>query len=402
MRVSGRSRFLAIILLLVRAAHGVCESPTDAELEKLLKKGFARGYPGIAMLVQQKNGRTRSAAAGYSNLAIRTPLRVEDAFHLASITKTFTAVAVLRLVDAGRLSLSDTLLKLLGKAARDIPYSDRITVAQLLDHSSGIYATNNDVAYLNTLIGPAADPERIWTSEELVALAGKDRSKPSGLPGKGHFYSDTNYILLGMIVARASGQAFKDHIRETLLTPLELRSTYFYSDYLRETRGPSVQTVRGYLLATDKLRSIIEINRMFKPVEGESRKEGLLLDTTRAAERIDAAGGLVATLPDLLKLASALFRGRLLSAASQRFLVAAGDGMKDQPAGTERIRILQAVRKPYGVLLYKEGDGPGGVNTLMAYSPASDEIFLGFTNIFGYFDEVEFMMDEVIARVIAR
>jgi hypothetical protein len=57
---------------------------------------------------------------------------------------------------------------------------------------------------------------------------------------------------------------------------------------------------------------------------------------------------------------------------------------------------MQAIRKPYGVLVYKEGDGPGGVNTLMAYNPSTDEIFLGFANIFGYFSEVDFLMDEVI------
>jgi hypothetical protein len=70
--------------------------------------------------------------------------------------------------------------------------------------------------------------------------------------------------------------------------------------------------------------------------------------------------------------------------------------MNDQPAGKKRVWAMQAIRKPYGVLVYKEGDGPGGVNTLMAYNPSTDEIFLGFTNIFGYFNEVDFLMDEVI------
>lgn len=57
---------------------------------------------------------------------------------------------------------------------------------------------------------------------------------------------------------------------------------------------------------------------------------------------------------------------------------------------------MQAIRKSYGVLAYKEGDGPGGVNTLMAYNPVTGEIFVGFTNVFGYFNEVDFLMDEVI------
>lgn len=76
------------------------------------------------------------------------------------------------------------------------------------------------------------------------------------------------------------------------------------------------------------------------------------------------------------------------------------EGMSAQPVGKRRVWAMQAIRKPYGVLVYKEGDGPGGVNTLMAYNPATGEVFLGFTNIFGYFNEVDFLMDEVIGGLM--
>ena len=63
---------------------------------------------------------------------------------------------------------------------------------------------------------------------------------------------------------------------------------------------------------------------------------------------------------------------------------------------------LSAIRKPHDVLLYKEGNGPGGVNTLMAYLPEKKELYIGFTNIFGNFNEVDFMMDELIGRLNSR
>jgi D-alanyl-D-alanine carboxypeptidase len=371
----------------------------DPALKALLQNGVEHGYPGIAFLTQAGNGKIRSAAAGYSSLEKHTPLRVDDGFHIASITKTFTAVAILRLVDEGKLSLHATLKDQRGEAVARIPYADRITVAQLLDHSSGIYATNNDADYLTTVIGPKADPARAWTPAELIALAGNDRNKPSGIPGAGHFYSDTNYVLLGMIVERVSGRPFKEHIAKTLLDPLGMHSTYFYSDYLGRNARPPLATVQGYLLATNEIRSAIQLNAMFRPVPGNTREKGELLNTTLAAERIDAAGGLVTTLPDLLKFASVLFHGKLLSPESQKFMTSAGEGMEGQPFGKGRVWTLQAIRKPYGVLLYKEGDGPGGVNTLMAYRPATDEILLGFTNSFGYFDEVDFLMDDVIGKL---
>ena len=70
--------------------------------------------------------------------------------------------------------------------------------------------------------------------------------------------------------------------------------------------------------------------------------------------------------------------------------------MNAEPVGKKRIWAMQAVRKPYGVLVYKEGDGPGGVNTLMAYNVVTGKIFVGFINVFGYFNEVDFLMDDVI------
>ena len=208
---------------------------------------------------------------------------------------------MLRLVDAQKVSLSTTLKGVLGEAVAKIPNAELITVSQLLDHSSGIYATNNDLDYLKTVIGPKADPTRAWTASELIALAGQDRNKPLGDPGQGHHYSDTNYILLGMIVERVTGRPFKEHLTRTLLAPLGMNATYFYSSFLGKDTRPPLRTVQGYLLATDELRSMISVNAMFKPVPGDKRTGGQLLNTTLAAERIDAAGGLVGACWDILE-----------------------------------------------------------------------------------------------------
>jgi CubicO group peptidase (beta-lactamase class C family) len=372
-----------------------CTDSDNSRLRSLLQKGIDRGYPGIAVMIQSPDGGVESAAAGYSDLEHHVRMRVDDGFQMASISKTLTAVAVLRLVDAHKLSLSTTLKECLGEAVAKIPNAERITVSQLLDHSSGIYPTNNDMDYLTTVIGPKADPTRSWTPQELIALAIKPQNHPTSEPGQGHHYSDTNYILLGMIVEKVSGHPFKEHLSQTVLTPLGMNSTYFYSSFLGKNADPPVRTVQGYLLATDELRSAININGMFKAVPGDRRSEGQLLNTTLAAERIDAAAGLVTILPDLLKFASALFRGELLSEKSQAFLMSAGESMNAQSLDKKRIWAMQAVRKPYGVLVYKDGDGPGGVNTLMAYNPATHKIFVGFINVFGYFNEVDFLMDDV-------
>jgi D-alanyl-D-alanine carboxypeptidase len=396
--LTARVLLLPSVCLCSFSAYALKEPSPDPTLKALLEKGVAKGYPGIAMLVENGDGHVRVAAAGFSNLEQQIPLRTTDGFHIASITKTFTAAAILGLIDKGKLSLDARLNELLPDAARNIPFAEQISVAQLLDHSSGIYATNNDPGYITTLIGPKADPYRLWSPAELVALANGTRRKPSGQPGSGHYYSDTNYVLLGMIVEKVSGQPFKAYIKQHLFEPLKMDSTFFYSDFVARKTLPT-RVVQGYMLATPDIRKAVEINPMFKPVPNQRRPTGELLNTTLAAERIDAACGIVSNLDDMRKFGRALFGQKLLSADSQKFLTAAAQGMESEPMGKRRIRTLQAIRKPYGVLLYKEGDGPGGVNTLMAYQPEKRELYVGFTNIFGNFNEVEFMMDDVIGRL---
>ena len=369
----------------------------DPSLKSLLETGLRHGYPGFAMLVREPDGRLSGVAAGYASIEQKRPLKLDDAFNLASITKTFTAIATLRLVDAGQLSLDAKLPQLLTNSIVGcIPYANEITLRQLLDHSSGIYPTNNDLKYLNTIVGRNADPHRVWTAEQLVALACNPDAKPVARPGEGHHYSDTNYELLGLIVARTAHEPFKQHVTNTILKPLRMAHTYFYSDRLGTGPTNAGRVTQGYMLYSDDLRKVISISPIFKPVPGTRFK-----NTTLAGERIDSVAGIVTTLPDLMRYAHALFSGTLLSPKTQRFLMAAANGMEKMPLDKPRTSTLQAMRKTYGVLLYKEGDGAGGVNTLMAYRPSTGTIYLGFTNSFGYFDEIDFMMDNVIGKLDA-
>ena len=279
---------------------------TNERLKALLEEGVAKGYPGMAMRVEDADGHVRRAAAGYADLEHRLPMTVDSGFHVASINKTFTAAAALHLVDEGKVSLSATLEDVLGNAVAHIPNADRITVAELLDHSSGIYATNNDMDYLTTLLGPKAAPPSCLTPVQMMRC--QTGSATAGRrAGSGHYYSDTNYVLLGMIVEKASGVPFKDYIRKVYLEPLGMDSSYFYSDFLAGRVQPRMKVTQGYLLATKDIRGVIDINPMFKAVPGQTRDGDELLSMTLAAERVDAAGGIVTTLDDLAKFADPLF-----------------------------------------------------------------------------------------------
>ena len=382
-------------LLLAATLSLIAAGPVqDRHLQSLIQPGVDRGYPGIAIIVRDHDGRIRMAGAGYSDLRHRTKMSPADAFHIGSVSKTFTGVVTLQLVDEGILSLTDTLARVLGPAVARIPNAEKITVSQLLDHSSGIYPINNDPDYLATLLGSKADPKRIWSFPEFVALADRGRQQPVGEPGQGHWYSDTNYILLGMIVEKVTGKPLRYSIESRIFRPLHMSHSYFYSDELRGAPVPKVRRTRGYLINTRDIASAITLSPKF-PKAG-TRSEGDVYDTTLAAERDDAAGGIITTLPDLELYADALFHGRLLSKSSQAVLASAEVGMNQFAVGKHRTWAMQAAHEPYGVVLYKEGDGSGGNTCLMSYVVAADEIFAGCTNSIGYFDEVDFMLDKVI------
>ncbi len=363
-----------------------------AGYQELLEDGLERGFPAVALWVRRGGAEPWSGAAGLADLTTGEAATAGHAFHLASITKLFTAVAALRLADAGKLSLNARLTDLLAaEVIGALPHAAEITVGMLLDHTSGLYGTNNDPDYIRAWLGDEAPAAWSWRARDFVDLAA--RREPWGLPGEATRYGDLNYILLGLIVERVAGRPLAEHVRATLFEPLGMESAYYFSR-LEPGAAPPSPTVRGYFRLSEELRPLIAEEKF--PAAGED-----LLDTTPAGERIDGAAAIVATAADLGRFGEAVFRGDLLSAESRHRLLAAADGLAGAPAGTERQAILHAYREPCGVLLTAQGDGPGGSHTLLAYHPESDTLVAALVNIFGLGGEAEFLLDEVVGRVLA-
>ncbi|MBP6014742.1 MAG: beta-lactamase family protein [Alphaproteobacteria bacterium] len=384
---------VGVVLFGTAADAGARLRPLDGAMAKVMD----RGWPGVSVLVEYADGRVETATSGLANIETNAPMTADTGFHLCSVNKALTAVALLRLVDQGKVSLDQKVTDILEQpVVKRIPHINNVTVRMLLDHSSGIYPTNNDPDYIRTLIGEEAFSGRVWTPEEMVELATRPQNKPEGKPGEGHHYSDTNYVLAGMIVARVAGEPYKTHIARTIFRPLGMERTYFYSDVLAGNQAASATVANGYLKLSKALTDAVVFNRGFK-----SPREGWL-NSSSAAERIDAAGGTVTTLPDLRKFAHALFRGQLMSARSQAFMTAVAGEVANAEIGKHKTRALQGAITTFGLVIYKEGDGPGGFNTLMAVHPKSGTVFLGFTNQFGDFDEVDAMMTDIMGAVTPR
>jgi peptidoglycan/LPS O-acetylase OafA/YrhL/CubicO group peptidase (beta-lactamase class C family) len=176
--------------------------------------------PGAALSVRMPDGTIWTGTSGLADLDKDVAMQPSTRVRIGSLSKMFTAVVVLQLMDEGKLSLDDPLTKWLPGL---VPKGDSITVRQLLQHTSGLYDYLED----RRLVSQAYDhPERVWTPEELVKYA--VGFPPSFAPGAngGWDYSSTNYVILGMIIERTTGRPLDQELRQRIFTPLGLRATY--------------------------------------------------------------------------------------------------------------------------------------------------------------------------------
>ncbi|MFB9679251.1 serine hydrolase domain-containing protein [Streptosporangium vulgare] len=189
----------------------------------------AAGSSGAVVHVRD-DGKIQEAAAGFADPATRTPMRVDHRFRIASITKTFTAAITLQLVRERRLALRDTLGKLLPGV---LPGADRVTVEQLLNHTSGIPDYLTDSRFTDAIVDGGMYA-RHWPPRELLGYGGR--------PGKSgvNRYSNGNFILLGLIIEKVTGQSYAEALRERVTEPLKLRDT----ELPRDLRPPGLATGR--------------------------------------------------------------------------------------------------------------------------------------------------------------
>lgn len=180
----------------------------------------AIGVPGATMTVIRADGATWVGVSGVSSVGNNTPMVPGLKFRVGSLTKTFTATVILQLVQEGHFSLDDSVESILPGV---IPNGSQISIRQLLNHTSGLFdyiqAQNPSFLYVVEI----ANPFRQWTYQELIAIA--NANPPYFAPGDGFKYSNTNYVLLGMIIEKVTGNTYAQAVTSRILGPLGLYST---------------------------------------------------------------------------------------------------------------------------------------------------------------------------------
>ncbi|MBC3875474.1 serine hydrolase [Undibacterium sp. LX15W] len=253
----------------------VSNAPTTQQLDKLVSNYYQNDQPGATVIVIKDGKTLLRKAYGIANLAKAEKLQADHVMRLGSITKQFTAVAILQLVEAGKLSLNDPVTRYFP----DFPESAKqITVEHLLTHTSGIPSYTGKPGFV------AGAGKDISVQEML------DSFKNDALefePGTAWKYNNSGYFLLGALIEKVSGESYANYVAKHLFEPLGMKHTA----YENFERHPQMKAL-GYSKRTENFEPSIVIS-MTQPY---------------------AAGSLCSTVDDLAKWDAAVSAGKLLKA----------------------------------------------------------------------------------------
>ncbi|MEU2059347.1 serine hydrolase domain-containing protein [Streptomyces sp. NPDC013455] len=258
---------------------------------KAIEAAVEAGVPGVTATARDARG-TWSATAGVGDTRTGAPRSAADRYRVGSITKTFVATVLLQLAAEGRLSLDDTVDRWLPGVVRGHGHDGRrITVRRLLNHTSGVYSYTEDEEFARTYFTKDGFFEHRYdtrTPRELVAIA--MRHRPDFAPGASWNYSNTNYVLAGMVIEKVTGRSYATEIRHRVIEPLHLTATSLPGTEVTVPRPSS----RAYSTLAEKTA-------------------GTVHDVTYLNPSIaSAAGEMISDSADLDRFYGALLRGDLL------------------------------------------------------------------------------------------
>jgi D-alanyl-D-alanine carboxypeptidase len=307
-------------------AGQVVSARPPAGLQRAADQLVADGVPGV-IIMTRRGQQVSDVVAGLADKATGQPMRPQDRVHIGSITKTFVATVVLQLAAEGRLSLNDSVQKLLPGVIAGHGYNPaRITVRQLLQQTSGIRDYTDDPVF-QTVQGLG----KTWQPQQLVDIALR-----LGPPVRGWLYSNTNYILLGMIIQKVTGHSPITEISRRILVPLGLRGTSFP---LTSTQIPSPYA-HGYYGSLD-------VTNVVNPSSAWT------------------AGAMISTVSDVARFYRALLTGRLLPPAQQRELLTTMPVDDSGELFAERYGLgIYSVQLSCGTAWGHDGGYPGGFKTI--------------------------------------
>ena len=251
-----RSKYYIGVLLLTTSLFCTAQ---NAEVDALFEEYNNSKSPGIAISVNKDGENIYQKGYGMANLEYGIPITTKTKFHLASLSKQFTAFLILQLEDEGMLSLKDDVRKYIP----ELPdYGHTITIDHLLTHSSGL----RDQWRLLELAGWRLDD--VIKTEQIFKLI-IQQEELNFVPGEKHRYSNSGYTLLAMIVEKITETSFADHAKKIIFDPLEMHDSFFYDDHegIIENRAYSYKKMNDDLKKSNLNYGTVGPTSLFSTIE---------------------------------------------------------------------------------------------------------------------------------------
>lgn len=311
--------FVATAVLILYSSAGFSQEINTEKLNSYLET-LAVNDKFMGSVAVSKNGKIIYAkATGYADVDKNMKPNADTRYRVGSISKTFTATLVFKAIEEGKLSLDETLKKYFP----EIKNADKITMSNLLNHRSGIYNFTNDKVYMEYMTQPISEAKLI----EYIVKGGSD-FKPNSKAS----YSNSNYVLLSLILQKVYKKPYAALLEEKIISPLDLKNTVF---------GKKINSENNEAFSynyVDKWQKETETD-MSVPL---------------------GAGSVVSTPSDLSLFATALFKAQIISA--------------------ESLKTMMTLKDDYGMGLFKM---PFDEKSSYGHTGAID----GFSSVFGYFIE---------------
>ena len=321
----------------------------NAEFSDLLNETFTElEVPGAIIGISIPGYETFIRTYGVADLLTGQPISENDHMRIGSITKTFTGTVLLQLVDEGLISLDDKL----SKYFPDFPNSENITIEQLGNMRSGIFNYSEDENFQKELFN---DLTKSFTPQEVVAIA--EKHDPYFPPGTGMHYSNTNTILLGLIIEKLTGVTLENAVKSRILDPLGMNESVFAVN----TDFPEPHA-HGYLYPDSS--SIVPDD-----VTNQNPSWGW------------SAGAMISTIKDIMVYSKALATGKLVTKSSQEQrlkwdteFIPPNGAWKDMP-----LKYGFAIADFNGAIGHN--GGIPGFNSFMGYMPEKEAVIVVLVNM---------------------
>ena len=340
--------FLTVFFaILLAVSQSFAQTGTDALRQKLqtqIDEWHKNGkFAGATLGVCLADGKCFALATGFSNLETKTPMKPSDLMLAGSVGKTYAAAVALQLVSEKKINLDEKIEKYLGqeKWFSRLPNAKDITVRQLMNHTSGLIRYEFKDQFTKDL---TANPDKVWKPEELLSYLFDE--KPPFEAGKGWDYSDTNYIVLGMIIEKVTGKKYYEEAKKRILKPLKLQRTF--PQDRRELKG----LIQGYAGADN-------------PFGGKD----LVLENSKFIINPQfewTGGGMVSNSEDLARWAKLMYEGK---AFDKSLLPEMLDGVSAPMLGRETKYGLGVIIRPTrtGLTYGHSGFFPGYMTDMMYF-----------------------------------